>query len=268
MRDPYELLGVERSATQREIKAAFRQLAKELHPDLHPGDTEVEERFKEISIAYDILTDPEKLAKYESGRMGGGGYDPFATGPGQGPVAFDENFGRGDTIADLYGDIAGNRRGRGGTSMWLKGQDMFHSIEIPFVDAANGVQMTIELPTTAKVEVSVPAGTSHEDMMYIEGAGFPGMGGGPPGELNLQIKVADDPVLSREGDDVVMELDIPPDQATAGATLSVPTVDGDAELEIPAGSEDGQVFRLPNRGIINRDTDRRGDQLVTLRIPG
>jgi DnaJ-class molecular chaperone len=270
--NPYEVLGVARDASMDEIKQAYRQLAKELHPDRNPDDEAAAERFKDVNAAYDVLSDPDKRARHESAGWSNwrdpdfeDGFEPWRK-PGGRKRAPDENFGPGNTVADLYGDIAGNRRGRGGTSMWLKGEDMAEVLRISFMEAAHGTRKMVRLITEDREEVAVPPGTRNDDVITLEGRGFQGFGGAPRGNLNVVIEVVPHPVLRRDGLDVVMDLPLAGAALQRGTTATVPTLDGEAELAIPAGASFGDTFTLAGRGF--RDpAGAAGDQRITLVQP-
>jgi len=265
--DPFEVLGVSRAATLREIKDSYRRLAKELHPDLNPGDEAAAERFKDVNAAYDVLTDPEKRGRYERDRRARGPMGSFydAQGrPDRGPVAFDERFGPGDTPADLVGDIAGNRRGRGGTSMWVDGADLAEIVKLAFLDAALGTSVHLVLATHVELDVPIPPGVVDGDTITIRGLGFPGYGGGKPGDLNIVVEVVPHPVLRRDGIDVRMTLALADRALAEGARVMVPSIGGDQAIEIPAGARPGEEIRLEGMGFRDAATGRRGDQIVTL----
>jgi DnaJ-class molecular chaperone len=266
--DPFELLGVSRQATLREIKDAYRRLAKELHPDRNPDDAAAAERFKEVNVAYDMLTDPEKRGRYEReraarGPMGFSGYYGDRDKADR-PVAFDERFGPGDTEADLFGDIAGNRRGRGGTSMWIDGSDMAEFVKVSFIDAALGVRVPVALAHGRTIEVPIPPGVRDGDTITLGGLGFPGFGGGKPGDLNVIVEVAPHPVLRRDGFDVCMTLALAAGELARGARVMVPGIGGDQGVEIAPGSRSGDSVRLEGMGFKDPVSGRRGDQVITL----
>jgi len=267
MDDPYRTLGVERDASLAEIKQAYRRLAKELHPDTNPGNAEALERFKLLSAAYDILTDPERRARYERGRTGstwGGGFEGF-DGPRHDDVLFDdEAFGRGDSLGDLFGDIAGNRRGRGGTSMWLKGEDMAETVRLSFAEAAVGAEREITRFNLETVMVAIPAGVTSGDTVTLPQLGFPGFGGGPAGDLNVIVEVEPHPVLRRAVFDVTMALPVSDALRHAGGRVRVPTITGEVALRIPAGARLGDELILDGMGFKDPVSGRRGVQRVRL----
>ncbi len=265
MKDPYDVLGVSRDATLDEIKRAFRGRAKELHPDANPGDDGAADGFKDVSAAYEILTDPEKRAHYMRGD-----WDPWRDGDWGGAggrsddIVFDKEFGPGDREADLFGDIAGNRRGRGGTSMIIQGDDMAEDLRVDFIEAAVGVRKRVVLMTGPAIELNVPPGVADGEILKVPGYGFPGLGGAPPGDLNITVQVAPHEVLTRDTFDVHMDLAVDNAQLRGGDRVRVPTIGGELAVQIPAGAEAGQVLRLRGMGIRDRHSGGRGDQYVRL----
>ena len=266
MKDPYDVLGIPRDATLEEMKQAYRRLAKELHPDRNPDDEAAVDRFKDVSVAYEVLTDPEKRAQHERGGTwwsdgkGGFGGPPWADDDS----IFDPGFGSGSEFSDLFGDIAGNRRGRGGTSMIIPGEDLAESITVSFVEAAVGARKSLTLMTETTVDLNIPPGTRDGETLTIPGYGLPGMGGAPPGDLNVTVAVEPHPVLRRDVFDVRMDLAATAARARRGARIMVPTIGGDMAIDIPAGSKEGDTLSLKGMGFRDPVSGRRGDQLVTL----
>jgi len=266
MRDPFEVLGVERDSTKREIKAAYRKLAKEFHPDLHPDNAELAERFKEISAAYETLSNDSLRKRYGEARARGTWGAGFAFGEGDREPEFDEQFGAGDRDTDLHGDIAGNRRGRGGTSMWMAGENLFHEITVSFLEAARGVRKEVKLPTDVTLDVEIPPATDDGAILTFPGWGFPGYGGGAPGNLNLQVKVAPHPVLRRQGADIVMTLALDAKEAASGTIVTVPTLAGEQKLRVRKGAKQGDVLHIKGGGLRLTPDGPRGDQHVILSV--
>ncbi|NQU70334.1 MAG: DnaJ domain-containing protein [Rhodospirillales bacterium] len=268
MIDPYQTLGISEEATLHEIKRAYRKLAKELHPDLNPDDKHATERFNDVSDAYDILTDPEKRAHHERARNSWGGGRRGFDGPRGTPDEdmFDPSFGTGESLSDLFGDIAGNRRGRGGTSMIIPGEDMAEFLKLPFVEAAVGAIKTLALPTQVEVEISISPGIADGETIVIPGYGFPGMGGAAPGNLNVIVQIEPDKELSRDVFNVRMNLPVTATQAKRGARVKVRTIGGELALQIPKNAKTGQELRLEKMGFRDPVSGRRGDQIVTLTV--
>ena len=200
MKDPYDILGIERIATLDEVKRAYRALAKELHPDANPDDTVAANRFREATEAYDLLSDAERRAEFDAGGWRRGYADGF--GPGRAPWgddAFDFNDGIGERPIDLFGDIAGNRRGRvfgaASTSLALPGEDLAETVGITIKEAEEGTRKVVDLVTGARVEVIVAPGTESGRTLTFEGLGLPGIGGARPGNLNLVVEILPAPML-------------------------------------------------------------------------
>ncbi len=208
MADPYEILGVSRGATDEEIKQAFRALAKKLHPDANPADAAASERFKAITGAYDLLSDSEHRSEHDAGGWRRGYADGYGTSGGA-KHPWDQEFVNdvsdktGERPIDLFGDIAGNRRGRvfgaASTSMMLPGEDLAETLEISIKDAETGATRVIDLITGAQVEITVAPGTETGKTITFEGLGLPGIGGGPPGNLNVIVEILPAPKLGHDG---------------------------------------------------------------------
>jgi len=258
MKNPYEVLGVASSASQDEIKAAYRNLAKELHPDMNPGDTIVEQRFKEVTAAYDMLSDEGKRAQFDRGeinpdgspRMDGmfrGGFNPAG---GSGGADFE------DLVADLFGR---RRRPR-----QTKGQSITYSVRVPFLEAVRGGVQRVRLHDDTTVNVNIPAGTSDGDSLRLKGRGMPGAGGGPNGDAFVEIQVDPHAYFARDGLDIRVDVPISLMEAVLGAKVNVPTIHGTVAVTVPAGSSSGQVLRLKGRGIAK--SGKKGDEFARLMI--
>jgi DnaJ-class molecular chaperone len=285
--DPYRTLNVPRSADQAAIKQAYRKLAKILHPDRNPGSARAEQRFKEVSQAYDLLSDPAKRAKYDRGEIDADGRprysfkgfefagDPQSAAESIFGKMFGGAFGRG-----AFGDA--HRAGRGefrfddlrreaartandGARQAKRGADRRHKVEIDFTTAARGGKARLDLGGGRAVEVAVPAGAEHGSVLRLKGQGGAGALGGAPGDVLVEIAVRLHPVFTRKGDDVHVELPISVPEAMLGATVPVPTIDGPVRITVPPGSNSGRSLRLKGRGI-GRPDGRRGDQYVRLLV--
>ncbi len=270
--DLYAVLGVDRGASQEEIRKAYRRLAKELHPDFNPGDRKAEERFKKVSAAYEILGDPEKRARYDRGEIDETGaekpqqryYRDFAeTGAGE-----RYHTGRGfEDFADL-GDIFSELFGRGGRARAgpMRGPDLRYHLVIDFLDAVRGGTRRVVLPDGSALDVRIPAGIESGQVIRLRGKGAPGLEGGPPGDALVEVEVRPHPVFTREGSDIRITLPIAIDEAVLGGKVEVPTVDGPVRMTIPRGASSGRVLRLRGKGVRDPRTGRRGDQYVRLEI--
>lgn len=282
MTDPYAVLGLTKTATAAEIKAAHRRLVKSSHPDLNPDDPAAEAKFKAISAAYDLLKDPATRARYDAGEIDASGaekpqrryYRDFADQPGntyqRGPQGgFGGGFGGGDP-GDIFAEMLRQRGKRGfppfgEEGFTMPGQDLNFALEVGFLDAALGVKKKINLPDVGQVEVQIPKGATDGLTLRLRGKGLAGAGGGPHGDALITLSVLAHPVFRREGDDIHVTLPITLDEAVLGAKVSVPTIDGPVTLTVPAGASSGRVLRLRGRGVA-RAKAAAGDQLVELRI--
>jgi DnaJ-class molecular chaperone len=268
--DPYTTLGVSRSASEDDIRRAFRRLAKELHPDINPGDTARVERFKRVSAAYELLSDPDKRGKYDRGEIDAAGEPRYTyrqqgarTHGGVGGAPFD-TFG--DVFADLFGARGAAGRGRAGGGFAMRGQDMRYTLEVDFLEAVGGARKRVTLPEGGVLDLTVPEGVTDGQVLRLRGKGAPGIGGGEAGDALVEIKVRPHPSFRRAGDDIHLEVPIALDEAVLGAKIEVATITGKVTLTVPKGTSSGRVFRLKGKGARNLNTGAIGDQLVTVRI--
>ena len=334
-KDYYRVLGVPETATAKEIKSAYRKLSRQYHPDANPGDVAAEERFKEVSAAYDVLGDPEKRKEYDEVRRLGpmaGGFG--AGGPGGGPGAtfrFDDIGDLGDILGGMFGRrrAGGARRGTGPH----RGQDLETDLHLSFDDAVHGVTTTVHLTSEAvcstchgsgarpgttphtcprcggrgvlaenqgffsfstpcdvcggrgytiddpcptcrgsgvehrprEVKVRIPAGVRDGQRIRLRGRGGPGRNGGPPGDLYVTVRVAPHPLFGRRGDDLTITVPITFPEATLGADIAVPTLDGGSvTVRIPPGTRSGRTFRVRGKGVHTKKS--KGDLLVTVEV--
>lgn len=268
-RDYYEVLGVPRGAGDEEIRSAYRKLAREYHPDVN-SDPGAEDRFKEVSEAYEVLRDPEKREKYErlganwkagedvSGASGFSG--GFGGGDGQG-------FGDGDGFSDFFESFFGGRRGgsAGFEGFSMRGGDQEATIEVTLEEAARGGKKKISLADGRDFEVRIPPGVRDGQKIRLAGQGGEGASGGPPGDLYLRVRIKRHPRLRREDDDLVVEVPVAPWEAALGATVPVPTLDGSAKVKVPAGSSSGRRLRLRGEGMPGPGGSK-GDLYASVRI--
>lgn len=282
MRDPYAVLGVKKGATADEVKSAFRGLAKRYHPDVNPGDKDVERRFKEANAAYDLLSDPAKRRRFDAGEIdadgkeraraahpGAGGFRPSGGPRNPAGDPFESEFGRGgkrfgadDLFSELF-ETFGAKRGKG----QARGEDVRVNLGVSFMDAARGASKRIQLPTGRQVDVRVPAGTETGQALRLAGLGRPGAGGGQDGDAIVEITVAEHAFFRREGRDIWVDLPISLKEAALGAQVSTPTIDGPVKLTVPKGANSGAVLRLKGKGVGKAgDARNRGDQFVRLAI--
>lgn len=273
MKDLYSVLGVAKGATADEIKGAYRRLAKKLHPDLNPGDTKVEQQFKEVSHAYAILSDPEKRRRYDAGEIdasgqetGRGGFYRSAHGRGGEKYAHYETGEAGgfeDIFSDLFGGGFGGRRGAG---IKQKGADVSYSLKVSFVEAAKGARKRVQIGDGRTLDINIPAGTEDGQTLRLKGQGLPGFGGAPAGDAYVEMKVEPHPYFTRKGKDLHLDLPVSLAEAVLGGTIQVPTLEGKVSMKVPAGSNTGSTLRLKGKGVPDRRGGAGGDLYVKLRV--
>ncbi len=257
----YKTLGVSKSATQSDIKKAFRKHMKALHPDLNPGDAAKEAKFKKVSAANDILSDPDKRALYDRGEIDENGAD-VAQNPFGGGFRGQPHRGQGD-MGDMFSQMFGGGQ-RGGYQQALKGQDQRYNIQVSFTEAALGADKQIHLADGSAVNVRIPKAIESGQSIRLAGKGHPGQNGGPAGDALIEVKVSSHPVFIRDGLDIEVILPITLYEATLGGKVEVPTLHGAVGLKVPAGTSSGKVLRLKERGV--EKGRMKGDQLVRLQI--
>jgi DnaJ-class molecular chaperone len=272
MRDPYEVLGVAKKATADQIRAAYRKLAKANHPDLHPGDKAAEARFKDASMANDLLSDPAKRARYDRGEIDAAGNEQAPRGGG-----FYRDFGDGaqgtkytsgtfdfDDLSELFGGGGFSARTR--AAYQRRGSDVQYLLDLDFAEAALGTTKRMNLPgQSSPLDVRVPPGTTSGTVLRLKGKGEPGINGGPPGDALIEISVRPHPSLRQEGKDLHIDVDVGLRTAVMGGEVEVPTLEGAVKLKVPPRSNTGTVLRLKGKGVPQRD-GTRGDEYVTLRV--
>ncbi len=273
MRDPYEVLGVQKTDSDAAIRSAYRKLAKRYHPDVNPGKPEAADKFKEISAAYDILSDKEKRARYDRGEIDAAGnevppqrpfYRDFGDAAGREKYRADAGFDAEDLesiFAQAFGGQGfGGRAGTaGGRRFSMRGQDAHYQLTLDFLDAVNGTTRRVTLPDGRTLDVRIPPGVRDGQVIRLRGQGMPGIGDGAPGDALVEVTVAPHPIFRREGDDIIVDLPVTLQEAVLGTTLEVPTIKGPVRLTIPPYSGTGTRLRLRGRGI-----EGRGHQFVEL----
>jgi DnaJ-class molecular chaperone len=268
MTDPYETLGVAKAASADDIQKAYRRLAKKLHPDLNPGDKSAEEKFKDVSVAYALLGDPEKRARFDRGEIDASGaeqqqrryYRDFAERGDSGYTASDSCFAD-FTDADILSEIFGRR----GANIKMRGGDVRYHLAVDFLSAANGAKPQLVLPDGSQITVAIPPGTRDQQVLRLKGKGRPGHNGGEPGDALIEIEVRPHPLFTRKDDDIHLELPISLAEAVLGGKVKTPTPSGDVMLSVPKGANTGRVLRLKGKGIAKPDGSH-GDEYVTLKI--
>ena len=270
---PYELLGVKPDASADEIRKAYRKLAKQFHPDINPGKPEAEARFKEISAAYDLLSDSDKRARYDRGEID-------ETGAERPPRGYYRSQAEGAQgwryqpegemdLSDLedmfaaFGSAGRRRRGEPGAGFRGRGADRHFTLTVDFVTAATGGKQRLSLAPEEWLDVTIPAGVEDGQVLRLRGKGGPGFGGGTSGDALIEVHVAAHPLFRRDGDNVLLELPVSLAEAVLGARVSVPTVTGPVTMTIPKGSDTGRQLRLRGKGIQKKSP---GDEIVTLKV--
>ena len=296
-KDPYEVLGVSKTAKQDEIKKAYRKLAKTLHPDLNPDDSGKQAEFQAVAASYDLLGDTEKRRRFDAGEIDASGqerperqyYHQYASQDGG--QRYDRGFGGGfgggsggqyagqeEDLSDLFENLFGQGHRAGGPSgepsggpsggayreFHARGPDLRYQLEVAFLDAALGTKRVVTMPDGKTIEIKIPAGMRDGQTLRLRGKGAPGYGQGPAGDALVTITVAPHPVFSRDGDNIEMDLPITFDEAVLGAKVDVPTLHGTVAMKIPPGASSGQRLRLKGKGIKRGKT--AGDQTVRLTI--
>ena len=268
MTDPYETLGVQRTADEAAIRAAYRKLAKKHHPDVNPDKPDAAARFGEISSAYDLLSDKDKRARFDRGEIDAEGHEVhqqrqyYRDTPGQERYDPAGGFSQEDLeafLAQHFGQ-GGRRSDWGATGQVRPGRDMQYSLTVSFVDAASGTTRRLALPDGKTLDVRIPPGTEDGHVLRLRGQGAPGLNGAPAGDALIEITVAPDKRFHRDGDDIVTDIKVTLQEAVLGVSLEVPTVHGPVRLAVPPGSGTGTRLRLRGKGI------RHGHQFVQLQV--
>jgi len=266
--DPYQELGVSRSASAEEIRRAFRKLAKELHPDRNPGDKKAEERFKRLRAAFDILGDEDKRKRFDRGEIDADGHEVMRGFGGRGfgggqAEGFQGEF-EGVDINDILGEVFGARgRGRGfGGGFERRGADVRARLEIELEDAIQGAKKRISFSDGRVIDVNIPKGAEEGQVLRLKGQGAPGRAG--PGDALIELSIRPHPIYRREGDALVMDLPVSVPDAVLGGKVEAPTPEGPVSLTVPKGSNSGATLRLKGRGLYDSRAHKRGDLLARL----
>lgn len=275
-KDYYDILGVKKNATDEELKKAYRNLAKKHHPDKNKGNKEAENKFKEISEAYAVLSDKEKREQYDrlgSEAFGAGGANPFAGfdfsqfmggGGARGRRGGTRGGSRTVDFTDIFGDLFG---GGGFEAEPQRGSDVEAETTIDFRDAILGTTIELRFNDGRTVKVKIPEGVSNGQRLRIRGKGQPGPMGGAPGDLQLIVHVRPHPFYERRGDNIHIELPITVGEAARGGEIEVPTIHGPVRAKIPAGTQGGQTFRLSGKGVKKKSGSGDHYYKVQIHIP-
>lgn len=279
--DPYTTLGVAKDASGDAIRKAYRKLAKELHPDINPGDKAAEDRFKAVQAAYDLLKDPEKRARFDRGEIDASGqerahqqyrYRDFADAGAEHPYHTEAGYADmgdlGGIFADLFGGRMGGGRGggrRGGT-VHMRGRDVRYTYSVDFLEAVNGTKARLSMPDGKALDLTIPPGLRDGQVLRLKGKGEPGMGGAPAGDALVEVHVQPHKLFRRDGDDLELDLPITLGEAVLGGKVKVPTPDGSVTMTVPKGASSGQRLRLKGKGVPTGKGRARGDLYVVLQI--
>jgi DnaJ-class molecular chaperone len=296
MRDPYQVLGVSRNASQEEIKVAYRRLAKKLHPDLNPGRPDIERQFKEVNAAFDLVGDADKRGRFDRGEIDAAGQEQRTTwrsrgsrraggGPfgGFGRGAFGDNPFGSETAEDMFDELLRAARSRAGGSKRSsstgpgrtderrgghddRGADVTYNLTVDFVEAVQGIRKRVSFPDGKTFDLAIPPGAESGLKLRLKGQGQAGAGPSRAGDAYVEIAVAPHPYFERRGQDVHLDLPITLAEAVLGAAITVPTTDGKVTLKIPAGSNGTSTLRLKGKGVADPKSGARGDQYVRLRL--
>lgn len=273
MQSPYEVLGVQPTASPGDIRKAYRQLAKTCHPDLHPGDAKAEVRFKEISNANTLLSDPEKRARYDAGEIDAAGnerppssfYRPHADANDGAKYARYDGTGDADAMSDIFAELF--RRGSDSHGeLNLRGADIHYKLDVPFIEAACGVKKRTTMADGKALDITIPEGVRDHQTLRLRGKGMAGVGEAPPGDAFIDVHVLIHPFFTRQGVNIRMTLPVTLGEAILGGKIKVPTINGPVEMNIPKRSNTGSTLRLKDRGIFDPKSGQRGHQYVRLEI--
>ena len=276
MADPYKILGVKPAATQAEIRKAYLRLAKKNHPDLHPGDTAAEARFKEISAANDIVGDETKRSAFDRGEIDASGSPQQPRQPERGSYRQHAEAGAGFKYerahstgatgnpfgpdeSDLFAELFG-ARGRA----QMRGADVGYTLSVTFIDAINGAKKRVVMADGKTLDIAIPVGLQDGQTLRLRGQGRPGLGGGESGDVLVEVQVKPDPDFHRDGNTIRSVLSVTISEALSGGKVPVPTVSGIVQLSVPKGSNTGTVLRLRGKGVPSPSGN--GDHLVELQV--
>ncbi|MCW2275509.1 DnaJ domain-containing protein [Rhodoblastus acidophilus] len=282
MRDPYQVLGVAKDASQADVKKAFRKLAKQHHPDQNPNDPKAQAKFAEVNSAYEILGDEKKRGAFDRGEIDaegkprgfegfpGGGFRRGGPGGGPGGAHSEFHFGGGAPFdaADIFSDLFGMGRGRGGGghARPQPGADVALDTHVSLETALRGGKARVLTPAGKTLEVNVPAGVEEGKQIRLRGQGQPGPGGGPAGDALVTVHIQKHPHFRVDGRDLRLDLPVTLYEAVLGGKIEAPTLGGKVELTLPPKSNSGKTLRLRGKGLPASGGQPAGDLLITLRI--
>lgn len=261
MKDPYKILGISRGADQDEIKLAYRKLARERHPDSDPGNPWAEEEFKELSSAYNLLSDAESRVRYDRGEIDANGVSRQRKRPAKGGG---HKRGAHSGAGNPFENFFRQRTAREDAGIKVRGANVTYTLAVDFLEAARGITKRVGMTTGKRLDVRVPPGTESGQTLRLKGQGMPGIGA-EAGDALVTIEVEPHALFRREGDDIHMEMSISLPEAVLGGKVNAPTIDGSVSVKVPAGSNSGAMLRLKGKGI-GRSGKERGDQYVKLLV--
>jgi|AMWB02.1.fsa_nt_gi curved DNA-binding protein len=270
-KDYYQVLGLKKDASAEDIKKAYRKLAVKYHPDKNQGNKEAEEKFKEINEAYAVLSDNQKKSQYD--QFGSTGFhqrysqEDIFRGFDVGDIFKDMGFGTEDIFSRIFG--GGFQQGPGYRPRKQRGRDFNMELAVTFREAVTGGEKRVAYlrdGVKEEIAVKVPAGIEHDARLRIQGKGEKGSNNGPPGDLYLTVKVGEDPVFTREGDDIIVERSIRMTEAALGTSLDVPTLEGSKRIKVPAGIQPGTKIRLKGFGSARMGKSSKGDLFVRVNV--
>ena len=290
-KDYYDILGVSRTASDKDIKQAYRKLARKYHPDVNPGDNSAESRFKEVNTAYEVLSDAKKRKAYDKwgenwpyadqleaqhNQSPFGGYTDFAGfhgfkgQPGQ-SAHFEfidlNDLGDYSDLGSIFSNFARGASAKTASQRPRRGQNVEYKTEVTLEEAYHGTTRTLQDPTGSRLEVKIPPGVKNDSRVKISGKGGPGPGGGPRGDLYVVTTVSPHGVFERKGDDLYVDVSVPLTDAVLGGEVSVPSPKGKSlSLKIPPDTQNGKVFKLKQQGMPKMGDATSGDLFAKIKI--
>lgn len=264
--NPYTVLGVARDATPEAIKSAYRKLARQHHPDLNPGKPEAEAKFKAVSTAHDLLSDPEQRARFDRGEIDAEGQEQRPAGGYRqhAEAAEGERYANAGGFEDIFAEMF-EARGRAASGP-RRGRDASYRLDVPFQASVLGATERLSLPDGQVLDVKIPPGVVTGQVLRLRGQGGAGRNGGPAGDALIELTVAEHPLYRRDGMDLRLELPVTVPEAVLGGAVEVPTPSGTLRVTLPPGSDSGRQIRLRGKGVAAFGARPAGDLFLTLRV--